>query len=72
MPRFALDPRWITARFASDCSNSACRKPIRKGARIFYFPNGKKAVCEECGAIEAARFQASGMDEDIYNRRDIY
>lgn len=42
----SLDPRWMTARFASTCQ---CGEPIKAGDRIFYYPIGRKAVCESCG-----------------------
>lgn len=66
MPRYALDPRWITAKFASDCSD--CRKPITRGSRIFYYPNGKKALCETCGTPASAKFQAEAQDESFLTR----
>lgn len=69
MPRYCLDPRWITARFASNCPQ--CRKPIRKGSRVFYYPNGKKALCETCGTPAAAKFEADCHDE-AFLRRDVY
>lgn len=69
MPRYSLDPRWIIAKFPSDCST--CRAPIRKGARIFYYPNGKTALCEKCGTPAAAKFDAEAHDE-AFMRRDCY
>jgi hypothetical protein len=36
---YSGDPRWITAKFNSVCSNAACGKPIAKGAQLFYYPN---------------------------------
>lgn len=40
------DPYWLDARFASVCS---CGQKIRKGDQIYYYPNGRTAVCEKCG-----------------------
>jgi hypothetical protein len=69
MKTYAKDPRWITAKFPSDCSQ--CSGPIRKGARIFWYPNGKKALCEKCGTPAAAQFEAEAHDE-AFLRRDVY
>ena len=53
---YPRDPYWLNARFASVCS---CGKAIKKGDRIFYYPNEKKAVCEDpCGLEGAAYLQA--------------
>ena len=48
--RPARDPYWLNARFGSVCSG--CGTRIRKAARIFYFPNSRKAFCESCGKAE--------------------
>lgn len=43
----ARDPYWTTAKFNSTC---ACGQAIQRGARIFYYPSSRKAVCEDpCG-----------------------
>lgn len=60
MPRYALDPRWITARFDSKCQ---CGKAIRRGTRIFYYPNGKTALCADCSQKASAEFSAAAADE---------
>ena len=54
------DPYWLQARFASDCS---CGAPITKGARIFYYPRGKTALCEKCGEKAHAEFASTAADE---------
>ena len=41
------DPFWMTARFDSNCPR--CGKAIYRGNRIFYYPHGKRALCEGCG-----------------------
>lgn len=65
MPRYSLDPRWITARFASQCAG--CGADIKKGEKIFYYPNGKKAYAAACcGGEQAADFNAAAFDEEVY------
>jgi len=43
-----MDPYWLEARFASECT---CGAQIKKGDKIFYYPRGKMAVCEACGDL---------------------
>ena len=62
MPKYSLDPRWMTARFSSTCSK--CDQPIAKGADIFYYPNGKRALCKTCGDDVSREFAAMAFDED--------
>lgn len=63
MSRYALDPRWITARFNSLCK---CGKIIKKHARAFYYPNGRTCLCEECGHAASGEFAAAVADENFY------
>lgn len=65
MPRYANDPRWITAKFRSNCSTTTCRKLIAKGDRIFYYPSCKSVKCTECGEAASAEFEAAKADEDF-------
>jgi hypothetical protein len=58
--RYAGDPRWITARFDSQ---GACGHAIKRGDRIFFYPNGKKALCQNCGEPAHAEFVAAAQDE---------
>ena len=44
MPSKSNDPRWITARFMSECWADGCEKAIRKNEDIFYFPIGKEST----------------------------
>ena len=60
MSRYARDPYWLNARFASTCT---CGRPITKGQRIFYYPNGKQALCSTCGEKASAEFNAAAADE---------
>lgn len=64
--RHIQDPHWLTARFTSKCHH--CAQPIRKGARAFYYPNGRKIYGEACGcaAPRSAEFEAAAQDEAIY------
>ena len=71
--RYARDPYWTTARFASRCQRtssatpgSTCGAPIRKGDRIFYYPASRSVLCEACGADAAADFDAHAFDEAVY------
>jgi hypothetical protein len=64
--RYNNDPYWLTARFNSDCAK--CHKHIKKGDRIFYYPNGRKAYCEDpCGKEASADFEAAAQDEAFMN-----
>ncbi len=51
MSRYDRDPYWTEARFDSDCGDSRCHRRIHKGERIFYYPKGRKALCESCGQV---------------------
>lgn len=59
------DPYWTTARFDSDCAG--CKRRIKRGERIFYYPNGRKAYCgaDACGQACSAEFSAAAFDEDF-------
>ena len=57
------DPRWISAKYQGTCS---CGATIQKGARAYYFPNGKTIKCETCGETEAASFEGARFDEAQY------
>jgi len=59
----ARDPYWLNAKFASGCGNSSCPNQIRKGDRIFYYPNGRKALCPACSETAGRDFDAAKQDE---------
>lgn len=59
----SLDPRWITAKFSSDCR---CGHLIRKGESVFYYPTSKTALCQSCGD-EAARFFTAAAEDEANN-----
>lgn len=56
------DPYWTTARFDSKDAHGA---PVKKGARIFYFPNTKTVFQGEAAEREARSFEAARADEDF-------
>ena len=62
------DPRWITARFNSQCHGRDCAQVIRKGERAFYYPNGKRIYAVACGHAEsnANDFETCRFDEESY------
>lgn len=60
MIRYAGDPRWIAARFASQCQ---CGSGIKRGDRIYYFPRTKTVFCQTCGEPAHARFVSEAQDE---------
>ena len=57
------DPYWLNARFESACS---CGKSINKGDKILYYPNGRKAVCEDCGRIGWSQLQDEISNETTH------
>ena len=67
MPYVSRDPYWTTARFVGHCR--VCGQPIKKGERIFYYPNSKRASCggDGCGHKEHREFMALAADEALYN-----
>ena len=64
MPRYKDDPRWITTRYAGQCSGSGCNRTIKKGERAFYRPKSRTMSCAECGEKESAEFNAAAWDEE--------
>ncbi len=64
MKSYSLDPSWIIARFASACQ---CGAAITKGQRVFYYPNGKKCLCQTCSEKASAEFQSAAQDEAFSN-----
>ncbi len=67
MKRYSLDPRWTFARFDSRCHR--CNGHIKKGDRIFYYPNGRTVYCDGigCGEKCSQEFNEAAQDEDNYN-----
>lgn len=58
--RYGGDPYWLRNRYGFVCS---CGAPIEPGNRAFYYPNGKKMLCEKCGDKADAQFAAAKQDE---------
>ena len=69
MPRYAQDPRWLTARFESKCCNKSCNATIKKGEEAYYYPSDKTIYCkrEDCGQQRSRQFDAAAQDEAAYN-----
>jgi len=63
---YAGDPRWMTARFGSQCHK--CDGEIKRGSQIWFYPKGRLAYCETCGVPDSKVFDAAVADEDFMNR----
>ena len=63
MARYSNDPRWVTARFDSECTG--CRKTIRRGQPAFYYPRTRDVLCDrdDCGGQASRDFEAAAFDE---------
>ena len=66
MPSKSNDPRWITARFVSECWADGCERAIRKNEDIFYFPIGKAVYGSRCLHAQevAARWESKKADDE--------
>ena len=60
----AGDPRETIARFKSTCHT--CGKPIQKGEKIIYWPNGKQVGHMACDEADFRNSLASFEDEERY------
>lgn len=65
-PRYKGDPRWLQARYPGECDK--CGEPFKKGARIFWYPNGRKAYSGRCAEAAAADFNAIAADDVMMSR----
>ena len=65
MTNYKGDPRLITARFNSSCSN--CEGKISKGETAYFWPHGTLIFCMVCGEPEFRQFTSMAADEDVYN-----
>ena len=63
MTRHAGDPRWIEARHPGNCRS--CGGPFARGERVFYWPRQGAVSCAVCGEVEARRFAAEVLDEEL-------
>lgn len=63
MPRYPRDPYWTTAKFNSTDANG---RPVKKGDRIFYYPNNRTVLTGPEAEQASAEFQSAKMDEASY------
>lgn len=54
------DPFWMTARYAGTDANGA---PFAKGARVWYYPKGRRIYSGADAERRAAEFFAAAADE---------
>ena len=66
---YNADPYELKARFNSKCAK--CGLPIKKGADIIYYPNGKKAYHKACAWDDYRRFLEEKFDEDCMVNRSL-
>lgn len=59
------DPFWMTAKYKGTCGAVGCSDPIRRGDRIFYYPNAKKAYVGACASNADRDFASTSFDEYI-------
>lgn len=62
MTRRGRDPYWTTAKFSSTDANG---NPVKKGDRIFYYPNTRTVLTGEAAEASAADFEAGRADEEM-------
>lgn len=64
--RFSGNPYWLTTRRPDTCTR--CGNHVERGARVFYYPNGRKLLCdaEDCGKQASRDYQAAASDEAFY------
>lgn len=63
MSQYSGDPRFISAKFESNCNKPECGALIRKNDKVFYYPNGRKIFCPKCSVKISAEFEAAVADE---------
>lgn len=54
------DPYWTTARYSGQDANG---RPVKKGDRIFYYPNTRTLLTGPEAEKAAAEFHAAASDE---------
>lgn len=64
MRKYSLDPRFITAKFNSNCSK--CKTAIKAGEQILHSPADAKIYCNSCGTPIYQDFLSNAMDEEVY------
>lgn len=70
MKTYSNDPYWTNARFAGKCAKTGA--PFERGARIFYYPNGRQAFIGAAAEAASADFQACAQDEAFMNGGNEY
>lgn len=60
------DPYWMDARFGGTCGSKGCTDEIKKGDRIFYYPNGRSALVGACAEAAARDFASCMFDEGSF------
>lgn len=64
--RIGGDPYWLTVKFDGKCKE--CGAKVSRGARAFYYPNGRHLLGKDCcGAADkaSADFQSAAFDESM-------
>jgi hypothetical protein len=59
------DPRWLRVKYQGECRK--CGAECKVGTQAFYYPVGKRLLCEDCGNAAAAEFQGACDDEAFWN-----
>jgi hypothetical protein len=64
MAKYKNDPRWINVKFDGTCTR--CKSVIRRGERVFYYPQDRSLYCERenCGQAASRDFNAQVFDEE--------
>ena len=64
MAKYKSDPRWISVNFDGSCAR--CKSTIRRGERVFYYPQNRSLYCERenCGLAASHDFTARVFDEE--------
>lgn len=66
MKTYSKDPYWTTARFDGPSSNRD-GAPIKRGDRIFYYPNGRQSFVGAEAEAASLDFAACAQDEAFCN-----
>lgn len=66
MATYRNDPRWLDARYHGTCCR--CGGAIKRGTRMFYYPIGKRTLCDGagCGQEASLGFRSALFDEEGY------
>jgi hypothetical protein len=68
MTRRNLAPYWIRAHYGGQCSNPECRRGVKKGEDILYFPATKTFLCcyETCGQRAEREIRENAKDAVLW------